>query len=40
MNLDDERTNKIFTVFCYGMLIELTIGALLGALTAYFILQQ
>lgn len=38
-NLDDERTNRLFSIFCYGVLFALCLGTIFGALTAYFILK-
>ena len=39
MNYDDERTNKIFTIFCYGELIALITGASFGALVTYLLVK-
>jgi len=39
MKHDDERTNRIFSVFCYGVLLALSVGAFIGALIAYLIFK-
>lgn len=36
-NLDEERVNKLFTIFCYGVLIALVVGVITGAAIVYFI---
>lgn len=40
MNYDDERVNKTFTVFCYGVLIALAMGMVTGALLTYFLVKS
>jgi len=39
MNYDEERTNKIFSVFCYGMLVALITGASFGAFVTYLLVK-
>jgi hypothetical protein len=39
INYDDERTNRLFSVFCYGVLFALSVGVMLGVLVTYFILK-
>lgn len=40
MNYDDERVNKTFTLFCYGVLIALAMGIAAGSLLTYFLVKQ
>lgn len=40
MNCDDERVNKIFGVFCLGILIALVMGIATGSLLTYFLVKQ
>jgi hypothetical protein len=39
MSYDDERTNRLFTIFCYGLLIALIAGASFGALITYLLVK-
>lgn len=39
MNYDTERVNKIFTLFCYGVLVALITGACFGALVTYLLVK-
>lgn len=39
MNYDDERANKTFTLFCYGVLVALITGASSGALVTYLLVK-
>lgn len=36
-NLDDEKTNRQFTILCYLILIAFAIGVISGLLGAFFI---
>lgn len=40
MNYDDERTNRVFSIFCCGVLIALVMGLVTGSLVTYFLLKQ
>jgi F0F1-type ATP synthase assembly protein I len=39
MNYDEEKTNRLFSVFCYAMLLALIAGVLLGSFITYFLVK-
>jgi hypothetical protein len=38
-NLDNEKANKMFTFFCYSVLIAFSLGVFFGAFITYFYLN-
>lgn len=39
MSYDDERANKIFTLFCYSVLIALAMGTCFGAIVVLLFIK-
>ncbi len=37
MNYNNEKANRMFSIFCYGVLVAFSIGTIFGALMTYFI---